>query len=80
MEWLDGMYTRCLIACSMLVFTAFVAALLLMDQVRLLAGNWADVASGVIALALVTIGAMLGAAACGVGAFMCRALGVGSRT
>jgi hypothetical protein len=69
------MYTRCLIACSVLVFTAFVAAVILMDHVRLLAGSWAEEASGVTVLALVTIGAMVGAAACGVAAFMCRALG-----
>lgn len=73
------MYTRYLVACSVLVFTAFVSAVILMDHVRLLAGNWAEEASGVTALALVTIGSIVGAAACGVAAFFCRALGIASR-
>jgi hypothetical protein len=53
--------------------------LILMDHVRLLSGNWADEATGVTALALLTIGATVAAAGCGVAAFVSRALTIGGR-
>jgi hypothetical protein len=77
--WLEGMYLRFVFAFGALVFTAFVAALILLDHVRVLAGNWADEASGVTALALLTVGATIAAVGCGVSAFLCRALVSGSR-
>ena len=78
--WLETMYVRLVVAFSLLVVTAIAAGLILMDHVRLLAGNWAEEATGVTALALVTIAATVGAAACGLGAVITRALTVGRRS
>jgi hypothetical protein len=68
------MYLRFMFAFGALVFTAVVAALILLDHVRLLAGNWADEAMGVTALALVTMASTVAAVGCGVSGFLCRAL------
>jgi hypothetical protein len=73
------MYIRLVIAFGLLVCTAVVAALILMDHVRLLSGNWADEATGVTALALLTIAATVAAAGCGIAAFVSRALTIGGR-
>jgi hypothetical protein len=78
-NWLEGMYLRFMFAFGLLVFTAVVAALILLDHVRVLAGNWADESTAVTALALLTVGATIAAVGCGVSGFLCRALVSGSR-
>jgi hypothetical protein len=78
-DWLETMYVRFVIAFGVLVCAAVLAALYLLDHVRLLDGNWADESTGVTVLLLVTFTSIVGAAACGVAAFVARALTAGVR-